>query len=74
MEALAAIRAYDHFCNKVFTNENDTLISARYDWEEFEKAFRVIAKDAGFDADDPMEEENPKCKTYVSLTHNLILC
>jgi hypothetical protein len=65
METLAAVKAYDHFCNTVFANKNGTLISARYDWTAFEKAFRTIAKDAGFDADDAMEEENPRCKTYV---------
>jgi hypothetical protein len=65
METLAAIEAYDRFCNSAFTDQKDTLTSTKYDWVVFEKAFRAIAKDAGFDADDPMEEENPKCKTYV---------
>jgi hypothetical protein len=68
METLAAIEAYDRFCIGVFTNENGIIASTKYDSMSFEKAFRVIAKDAGFDADDPMEEENPMCKTYVSLT------
>jgi hypothetical protein len=65
METVAAIEAYNHFCNNVFTDQKDILSSTRYDWAAFEKEFRTIAKDAGFDADDPMEEENPKCKTYV---------
>jgi hypothetical protein len=65
METLAAIKAYDQFCNDVFTNEKVVTKSTRYDSISFEKAFRVIAKEAGFDADDPMEEQNPKCKTYV---------
>jgi hypothetical protein len=72
MEALAAIKAYDHFCTNVFANENSTIASTKCDSILFEKVFRVIAKDAGFDADDPMEEGNPKCKTYVSLTGGLI--
>jgi hypothetical protein len=66
METLAAIKAYDHFCNDVFKDQIGTITFTRYDPMSFEKAFRVIAKDAGFDADDPMEEENPTCKTYVS--------
>jgi hypothetical protein len=65
METLAAVEAYDRFCNQVFINENDAVMTARYDWEIFEREFRATAKDAGFDADDPMEEENGKCKTYV---------
>jgi hypothetical protein len=74
METLAAIEAYDRFCNNVFTNQKSILSSTRYDWGVFEKTFRAIAKDAGFDADDPMEEENPKCKTYVCLNRRRMLC
>lgn len=65
METLAALKAYDRFCNNVYTNENGAVAVAKYDWVTFEEVFRAIAKDAGFDADDLMEEENPKCKTCV---------
>jgi hypothetical protein len=74
METLAAIKAYDRFCNNVFTNEKDAVTSTRYDTMLFEKEFRALAKDAGFDADDPMEEENGKCKAYVCLNDNWIVC
>jgi hypothetical protein len=65
METLDAVKAYERFCDGVYTNENGAVTLARYDWNTFEEVFRSIAKDAGFNADDPMEEENPKCKTYV---------
>jgi hypothetical protein len=63
METPAAIKAYERFCDGVFTNESGAAASAKYDWKAFHDVFRAIASDAGFNADDPMEEENPKCKT-----------
>jgi hypothetical protein len=62
-ETLAAIKAYDYFCNHVFTSEKDVVTSARYDSMSFEKAFKAIAKDAGFDADDPRRMEIAR-RTY----------
>lgn len=69
METSAAMRAYERFCRDVYNSENGLLTAAKYDWMTFEEAFRAIVKDAGFNADDLMEEENPKCKTYVRSLH-----
>lgn len=72
METPDAITAYERFCNDAYTNESGTITTGNYDWMRFERAFRAIAKDAGFNADDPMEEDNPKCKTYVPSRVSLI--
>jgi hypothetical protein len=73
METPAAIEAYDRFCDNVYRHKHVSSTVARYDEMRFEDAFRAIAKDAGFNADDPMEEENPKCKTCVQLGDDLCL-
>lgn len=65
METPVAIEAYEQFCNDVYGNEHGSLTKTRYDSMIFEKTFRIIAQNAGFNADDPMEEENAKCKTCV---------
>ena len=65
METPEAIKAYERFCSRVYIKESSTLTSAKYDWLTFEDVFRAIVQDAGFNADDLMEEENGKCKTYV---------
>jgi hypothetical protein len=65
METLPAIEAYNRFCNNVYTLESGAKTVAKYDCWQFEEVFRAIVEDAGFNADDLMEEENPKCKTYV---------
>jgi hypothetical protein len=65
MEAPAALAAYERFCSDVCTTENGALTVAKYDWMTFEEVFRAITKDAGFNADDLMEEESPMCKTCV---------
>lgn len=66
MRGDTAIQAYQRFSNEVYGNPGGTLDSTKYDWVVFEESFRSIANESGYNANDPMEEENPKCKTWVN--------
>lgn len=63
MRGDTAIQAYQTFSKEVYGNPGGTLDSTKYDWVVFEESFRSIANESGYNANDPMEEENPKCKT-----------
>jgi hypothetical protein len=63
MGTIQAILQYEWFSNHVFGQRQTSINKATYDSEVFERAFREVVTRAGFDADDPMEEENSTCKT-----------
>lgn len=62
MGTIQAILEYEWFSTHVYGSKQISVDKARYSSEKFERAFREVASRAGYNADDPLEEKNEKCK------------
>lgn len=63
MEAIQAVLEYESFSSRVYSYKTKSTNKAKYSTEIFEKSFKEIVGRAGFNPDDPFEEENVNCKT-----------
>jgi hypothetical protein len=63
MRSDVALASYERFSQEVFGNSNGLTGRHKYNWVTFEKSFKAIVQEAGHNADEMMEEENPQCKT-----------
>jgi hypothetical protein len=69
MGTIQAIIEYERFSSRVFGRKPSKFANgfvekatATYSSETFEVAFREVARRAGHNPDDPMEEINGRCK------------
>lgn len=63
MGTIQALIEYESFSSRLYGCETASTNKAKYNVEIFEKCFREAALKAGYNADDPFEEENSICKT-----------
>lgn len=67
MGVIQTIIEYQWFSSRINGCQNTSFKKIEYNSKMFDEAFREIACRAGYDADDPLEEEDGGCKTWVAL-------
>lgn len=57
MGTIQAILEYEWFSSHVYGSKQNSTDNHKYSSEVFDRAFREVARKAGYNADDPLEEE-----------------